>query len=119
MSTLSENSHEIDEALSVLRANIDQIHTVREWANQFDYSRTYFHVLIKEQFNTTPYEIIKKEKLRRLKQLLEKDSDRKGYVLAVELGFSDTKSLHKFLAHNFDTNLTQLREKSPPLMPIK
>lgn len=50
---MEENSI-IEEALPILRNNVDAICTVGEWAEQTGYSRTHFSMLIRREFNDTP-----------------------------------------------------------------
>lgn len=43
-----------EEAVPVLRNNLDAIHTVAEWASVAGYSRAHFSVLVKQYFGKIP-----------------------------------------------------------------
>lgn len=66
---MEENSI-FEEALPILRNNVDAICTVGKWANKTGYSRAYFSTLIRSEFGDAPYTIICREKYRRIKQLV-------------------------------------------------
>lgn len=107
---MEENSI-IEEALPILRNNVDTICTVGEWAEQTGYSRTHFSMLIRREFDDTPYSIICREKFQKVCQLVRNNPSLKGVVIAREAGFSDVKALYKFLSNHFNTTLTSLRKR--------
>lgn len=102
----------IKNAILTLRNNLDQIHTVAEWADYMDYSRAYFSTLIKEEFSQQPSRIIRREKYKKVWALVREQPDRKGQVIARKTGFSNVKSLYKFLRRHYDITLTAMRKRA-------
>lgn len=107
-----QNSDQIEEAVSFLKENIDEIYTVSEWADARGYSRGYFSELIRDEFDKTPYAILKNEKYKKVKQLVRENSDSKGRVIANDAGFADEKALYKFLSFHYQTSLSELRKEA-------
>lgn len=101
----------ISQAVPVLKNNLDEICTVQEWADYMDYSRAHFTVLVKEELDTSPYEVIKRLKYRKVKQLVRENPDCKGRVIGAKVGFSNVKTLYKFLRLHYDTTLTAMRSQ--------
>lgn len=101
-------------AVSFLHTHLNSIHTAAEWAETVGYSRSYFSVLIKQQYSESPYKIIKREKYKRIKQLISKSPEIKGKEIAQKAGFDHVENLYDFLRRDFDTNLTALRKRNHP-----
>lgn len=106
------NNSSIDDALPILRDNLDDIHTVSEWADAVGYSRGHFTHLIHQEFSETPYQIICREKYRKIFQQVRDNPKCKGLIIARKTGFSDVKGMYKFLKNHFGTTLTTLRKKA-------
>lgn len=77
-----QNQEIAEEAVPALRNNLDTIHTVAEWARVSGYSRAHFSVLVKQYFGESPFEIIRREKFKRIKNMVRQNPGRKGRVIA-------------------------------------
>jgi len=99
----------IENVIQVLEENYLKIMTVYEWAGEMGYSRSCFSRLFKKEFGLCPKDQLKTFRLKLIKAELRKNPDAIGYEVAVNTGFSDSKSLRKFLYTHYDTNLTTIK----------
>lgn len=107
-----QNQEIAEEAVPALRNNLDAIHTVAEWARVSGYSRAHFSILVKQYLGEPPLEIIRREKFKRIKNMVRQNPGRKGRVIANRTGFADVKSLYKFLKKHYSTTLTAMRKEA-------
>jgi len=100
---------EAEEALNVLNANIDKIRYVKEWANLSGCSKSKLNNIIKTIYHVTPKELLRKERLKKIEEVIIAHPKMTSYAVAVECGLRNDKNLYKFLKINFDTTFTDLK----------
>ena len=66
-------------AIQELKANFEEITTVKGWARHMGYSRSHFSRCIKKKFSRAPKVILAEIKLEQLKKAILEDPDAIGY----------------------------------------
>ena len=107
----SINGYSLEEAVEVLKHNVEQIANVTVWAEWMGYSRSYFSTCFTESFGETPSECLCRVRYKRLHKLILRYPYKTSRAIASELGLQDEQAMYKFLNRHYDTNFTEVRDK--------
>ena len=100
----------INIAVRELESNLGEIFTVQEWADYMGYSRCYFSHKIKKRFGKSPKDLLTEVKLKKVKQLIQKNPDELGFQVATEIGFIDERSMYKFLKTSTGFKFSEIKD---------
>ncbi len=101
----------ISRAVQILEERGMEILTVSEWAEAVGYSRAYFSRRFTEEFGVNPKIYLKEFRLRSITKEIVKDPEAIGYKIAINLGFTDEKALHKYLVFHCGMTLKQYKDE--------
>lgn len=100
---------EAEQAVRVLKKEIEHIRYVKDWAILAKCSKTKLNQLMKTRFGVTAKTILKNTRLEVIKETIAENPDLGCYAIACECGLNNERELYKFLNRNFETSFTDLR----------
>ena len=105
------NKESISRAVQILEEKGMEILTVSEWADALGYSRAYFSRAFTSEFGLNPKDYLRDLRLQAITEEIHKDPDAIGYKIAVNLGFTDERALHKYLVFHCNKTLRQYKKE--------
>ena len=105
---MEESKHKtsISRAVQVLEERGMEILTVSEWAGAMGFSRQFT-----EEFGVNPKDYLRDMRLQAITEEIQKDPDAIGYKIAVNLGFTDERALHKYLVFHCNMTFRQYKKE--------
>ena len=88
-----------------------RIFNVNEWGALMGYSRIDFHRKIRATFNSTPQQMLIKQKKAAIKRRFQTHFQESIIEAALALGYSSDKSLHDFIKRYFRLTPSQLKKQ--------
>jgi AraC-like DNA-binding protein len=98
------------QAVDLLIENIEDIRSVKEWAEKSGISRRWLCKSMKEMYDKPPKIILREIKYEKVVRLIHKDGiDTNCYSVAIDAGFGEPKNVSRFLSSFYDTTFTKLK----------
>ncbi len=108
---------EIQLAVDILEKNIVSIHTVKDWAEEMNFtSINYFSRKIRDEYGKRPKKIIIETKLKMIKEYLKKNDKEIFYSVALDLGFKNDISFYQFVKRHTGKSLSEFNSECKKLV---
>ncbi|MTI89283.1 MAG: AraC family transcriptional regulator [Balneolaceae bacterium] len=109
---MREYKEEIELAIRAFKNNIEDIHTVQEWASYANFSSTKsFSRQIKIHFGKPAIKVMTELRLQKVIELMLKSPEESLFCIARMVGLKDEKSLYDYVKYHTELSPTSLKKR--------
>ncbi len=105
----------VENLIDYIKKNFNNGLCIKTLSKYFNISRTYLNVIFRERTGLSIREYTNKCRIEKLRELIKKGDNAKGYAIGKEVGFKNEFQFYRWVKKNFGITFNELKEKlSPP-----